>query len=446
MNRWTSLAAMACVLTVVGYANPGHLPGWYGMTALTLLVAKLAASLTHKPTAPDAAGIAKAGRLSVAVVVTVFNEDPATFAVCLDSLLAQTRLPNAVVVVDDGSPDRRVVALAHQRQAAFDEAGVDYQVIEFTENRGKRHALAAGFRLHPAADVYLGVDSDTRLDERAIAEGMLPFASRRVTAVTGLVLALNARKNILTRLIDLRYANAFLFERAAYSLLGSVLCCCGSLAFYRGHVVRANLDDFLSQRFLGVPATYGDDRRLTNYCLQAGKVVLQSSAVAWTLVPERMGHFLNQQARWSKSFFRESLWTIQQGRVGLPAFWLSLMELTSWLVFTGTLLVTLALAPFEAPRQAWLLFLMYSMILGYARSVRYLEAGQTRMGFGERMGTFLLAPLYGLLHMGLLLWVRLYALATLRDNGWGTRGGGVEVALAAPAPSQLDTLDDLLAA
>ena len=83
---------------------------------------------------------------------------------------------------------------------------------------------------------------------------------------------------MLTRLIDLRYVSAFLAKRAAYSFFGAVLCCCGSLAFYRADIVRANLDDFLDQRFLGRVATYGDDRRLTNYALRGGRVVLCPTA------------------------------------------------------------------------------------------------------------------------------------------------------------------------
>jgi hypothetical protein len=55
------------------------------------------------------------------------------------------------------------------------------------------------------------------------------------------------------------------------------------------------MPDFLSQTFLGVPAIFGDDRRLTNYVLLQGKVVFQETAVAWTAVPQRLGHFARQQ-------------------------------------------------------------------------------------------------------------------------------------------------------
>ena len=130
---------------------------------------------------------------------------------------------------------------------------------------------------HPNADMYLCVDSDTVLDKHAVAELAEPFSKRRVHCVTGLVLAHNRGTNLLTRLIDMRYVNAFLGERVAYSRLGSVLCACGSLAMYRGWVVRKYVDDFLDQRFLGRPATFGDDRRLTYYCLTEGLSLIQPS-------------------------------------------------------------------------------------------------------------------------------------------------------------------------
>jgi hyaluronan synthase len=432
MSRIFSAVVMTAILTTAWYAERGHVASWYGIAVFTLLLLKLAASLTHKPVTVTEKDAARVARMTVAALVTVYNEDVVAFRRCLDSLLGQTRLPNAIAVVDDCSTDKSALNLALEYEPLFRAKGVDYRVIAFERNRGKRHGLAAGIRQFDKADVYLGVDSDTELDEQAVYEGMLPFASRRVNGVTGLVLALNARKNVLTRLIDLRYANAFLFERAAYGLLKSVLCCCGSLAFYRGTVVRENLDDFLNQRFLGREATYGDDRRLTNYCLKNGQVIMQSSSVAWTLVPERLSHYLKQQTRWSKSFFRESLWVIQTGRADKPAFWLSLMELTSWISFTTMLLIAIVLAPFRADLHLWSLYLMYAMLLGYARSVRFLEPNQrTRMPMGERLATFLLAPLYGLLHVGLLMWIRVYAMLTLRDNGWGTRQGGAEVTMEA---------------
>jgi hyaluronan synthase len=432
MSRFISAAAMLVVVAIILITQSGTMASVYGTAVFALMFAKLGASLVRRPqTAAAPEDLAKVNDLTVGAIITVYNEDPEAFGKCLDSVLDQTRHPATLVVVDDASTDSRALAYALSPEVVrrFRDAGIGYQVVEFTENKGKRQGLAAGFRLHADTDIYLGIDSDTVLDKYAIERGMLPFASDKVNAVTGLVLALNARKNVLTRLIDLRYANAFLYERAAYSLLGAVLCCCGSLAFYRGTVVREHLHGFLNQRFLGRLSTFGDDRHMTNYCLLTGKAVLQANAVAWTLVPENVRHYLRQQVRWNKSFFRESLWIIRVGQISRPGFWLALLELISWTCFTGVLIFAMVMMLISAQGALLLVYLMHAMLLSYAWSARYLESGdRTRIPWTERLGTFLLAPLYGLLHMGVLLWVRVYSLCTLRDTAWGTRTG-VEVSL-----------------
>lgn len=406
---------------------------WYGLILIALLAVKLGASVVTRPKMVPPARQQAVDALTVAAIVPVHNEDPETLRRSLLSILHQSRPVTGVVVVDDASVTDECRALAEALRPEFDVAGIALRVVRFDQNRGKRHGIAQVVAHFPDADLYLGVDSDTVLHVDAVAEGVKPFADPRVRCVTGLVLALNARKNILTRLIDLRYANAFLYERGAYSAVGAVLCACGSLAFYSGDVVREQLGDFLSQEFLGRECTYGDDRRLTNYCLDAdggrGRVVFQASAIAWTLVPERIGHYLRQQVRWNKSFFRESLWVLKWLPLRHPAVWLTAVELTSWLVFTATLLVAMLVAPFLFGWQVWATYLGFIAVLGWVRSVRYLEMGGPHgRSRSQRFIGFALAPLYSVLHMIVLLPLRFWSLCTLRDNAWSTRTG-VEVAL-----------------
>jgi hyaluronan synthase len=391
----------------------------YGLIVLSLLAVKLFASVGGRPR--TAHGM---NRLTTTVVVPVYNEDPAMVARCLDSLSRQTSLPTNVVVVDDGSGSTAAYQHALSFRQAMARLGINLVVHRWEDNKGKREALAYGFHLFPQVDLQTCVDSDTLLDECALEELKRCFADERVTGATGLVLASNRRTNILTRLIDLRYASAFLAERAAYSRLGAVLCCCGSLSAYRSWVVGKYLDDFLNQTFLGQPAVFGDDRRLTNYALLEGTVVFQESAVAWTAVPERLGHYRRQQVRWNKSFWRESLWAVRHLPAGRPAMWLSLLELTTWATFTVMLTIALAVKPFETGAAVLVMYGGYLSLLAYARSVRYFQVPSMpgeQHGRFEKAGIFLLAPLYGLLHIVMMLPLRFYALATLRKGGWGTR-------------------------
>ncbi len=401
--------------------------GWYGTAVVFLIGAKLILSLLARPARDTPESRSTLRRAYVAGIITCRNEDVTAFTLCLNSVLASTRLPNSLTVVDDGSSDPACGQVAYRYCEMFRAAGVNYTVVTLSENRGKRAGLAAGFARSWDADIYLCIDSDTIIAPNAIENALKPFARRRVHAVTGCVLAANRNRNLLTRLIDLRYAYAFLGERAAYSVMGSVLCACGSLALYRGITVRKYLDDFLSQHFLGRKCTYGDDRRLTYYCLREGQVVLAPDAVAWTLVPERMGHFLRQQLRWSKSFFRESLSMLGGMPPGRICWWLTLVEICSWCGFTSALIFAMAVQPAFTGHFAGMTYLMAVLLLAYARSGHYVEAEHPGLSWRSRWGTLLLAPLYGIIHMTLLLPLRLVALATLRDNSWGTRSSGAEV-------------------
>ncbi|MFJ4844609.1 MULTISPECIES: glycosyltransferase [unclassified Streptomyces] len=418
----------------------GHLH-WYGVAVGSLLAIKLLLSVRRRRR-PDLTFEEPVSRLRIHGVVTAYNEAPEMLRRCLESILAQTLPPHSLTVVDDCSATHTAGALIEEMRPLFQRAGVRLDFIRFPANRGKRHGLAAGFRQEPRADAYLCVDSDTVLDQHAVAELAEPFSKRRVHCVTGLVLAHNRGINLLTRLIDMRYVNAFLGERVAYSRLGSVLCACGSLALYRGWVVRKYLDDFLDQRFLGRPATFGDDRRLTYYCLTEGLSLIQPSAVGYTDVPERLGHYVRQQIRWGKSFIREGFLLFGKFRVRRMYWWLNLVELVSWVAFTTALFAALV-AIFMHP-QGWTLlvgYVTYMCVMAWIRSVHYLR-GAAQVGIVDRVLTFLAAPLYALLNLGLLLPLRLWSLATLRSTNWGTRAkievGGVGADapdMTAPGPA-----------
>lgn len=404
--------------------------GWYGLAVGALLLAKLLMSVPlpgrRRKTGPTFRN--RADELSVHAVITVYNETPAMLQACLDSVLNQTQPPRSVTLVDDCSRNHDAAAVARRMASAFRWAGIQLDVIRHPDNRGKRHALANGFRKHWDADLYLCVDSDTILDARAVEEAVRPFSRRRVHCVTGLVLANNRSRNLLTRLIDMRYVNAFLGERVAYGRLGSVLCACGSLAVYRGWVARKHLPDFLDQRFLGRPATFGDDRRLTYYALVEGQSLIVPTAIGYTDVPERLGHYVRQQIRWGKSFIRESTLLAGQVRYAGRAFWwLNLLELVTWTVFTSALVAALALLVTHP--GGWKVLAAYAgyvCAMSWLRSVHYLR-GAAGVPLGDRLGTFAAAPLYALMNLGLLLPLRLWSLATLRDTSWGTRQHGAEL-------------------
>jgi hyaluronan synthase len=352
----------------------------------------------------------------IALVVPVYNEDPELFQRVLRSIEMQTMPPASVWIIDDASSSSSAGDAAERWARAPHPFSV--HVVRRMQNAGKRRAQAVAFRVR-GADVFVTIDSDTVVAADAIEQLVAPFANDDVQAVTGHVRALNWRASLLSRLIDVRYANAFLWERAAYSSLGSVLCCCGSLAAYRSSLIGEHLDDFLAQTFLGVPSEYGDDRRLTNYALLGGAVVFQPTARAWTAVPDRLGHFVRQQIRWNKSFFREALWASRHLPARRPAAWLAALELASWLGFSAVLVLAVIHGLAAGSGAALLMLLVTLTVMSLIRSSYFLD--DESLAWRDRIVGYALSPVYGLLHLCVLLPLRLWALATLRNGHWGTR-------------------------
>jgi hyaluronan synthase len=256
-----TLAVVLFAIAAAAALRFSHGVYWYGAVALGMVGVKLGAAVFYRtvprPPIPSA---------TVAAVVPFFNEDPVALLRCIDSLRKQTMPLDEIWIIDDGSADPSAFYIARAALADLPEA----VVLRYENNRGKRHAQAHAFR-RTRCELILTVDSDTVLEPHAMAELAREFSDPQVQAATGSVRALNPDTNLLTRLTDLRYANAFLYERAAYSRVGSVLCCCGSLSMYRTAVIIDNLEDFVTQTFLGVEVQFGDDRRLTNYALLRGE-------------------------------------------------------------------------------------------------------------------------------------------------------------------------------
>lgn len=338
-----------------------------------------------------------------------------------------------------------------------------FTVVQQPQNMGKRHALAAGFEaLAGRVDVFVGIDCDTVLEPNAVGQGMRPFTDPTVMASSGIVVAANHERNLLTRLIDVRYVNGFLGERAAYAKLGAVLCVCGALAFYRASAVMPNVQRFLDQQFMGRTATVGDDRHLTNLALLQGRVVMAEQCIGRTAVPERFGHYRRQQLRWGRSFFRESAWALRHQSPRRPAWWLTLLELAQWFVFTNLIVFMVVVHPLLTGTFLIGQYILFVGLMAMARSVRYFDMVRTDQTSASRAISFLVTPVYGLMNLFVMVPLRLASLLTLRSTGWGTRAkteveaapGLLEEAPAAPQegpvdrgwpPARHDLLDEPLA-
>lgn len=112
-------------------------------------------------------------RPTIGCVVPAYNEE-VSIAGVLDSLLAQTRLPDVVHVVVNNTSDATAEIAAHYAGPHIRGEGVDQQLIEiFVHDIGqnpdkKVGALNYGFALVEHMDYMLGVDGDTTADPKAV--------------------------------------------------------------------------------------------------------------------------------------------------------------------------------------------------------------------------------------------------------------------------------------
>jgi hyaluronan synthase len=346
-------------------------------------------------------------RPTIAIVIPAFNEEgciEATIDACYSSDYPRERVQ--VVVVDDGSTDG-----TWERILAARERNPSVVCVRFPTNRGKRAGMAEGIR-RSTAELCVFIDSDSVVEPDGLALLVQDFADPRVGAVVGHADILNKTQNWLTRMQQVRYYVAFRVIKGSESLFGAVTCASGCFSAYRRSAMMPVLERWENQRFLGRPATFGDDRALTNYVLRTWRITYQSQARSHTLAPDRLRIFAVQQLRWKKSWLRESL--------HVSKFIWRKNPIAATLTYMGCLF------PWVAP-----------IIVLHAVWFRALGAGSPLFYI---VGAYVMAVLYSLyyavmrrsplwwhgvsfvaIYMAFLVWQTYYALLTIRNTNWGTR-------------------------
>jgi hyaluronan synthase len=288
-------------------------------------------------------------------------------------------------------------------------------------------------------DIFITLDSDSVLDRNAVAEGLKPFHDRKVKSVAGCVVVLNSRTNPLTLMLCMLYTPFTRGFRSAQSVLKRVMVNSGTLAFYRGEVVRAYAGVYENERFCGRPMQMNDDSMLTMYAALDGDTVHQPSAVCFTLVPETWKHYRNQSMRWMRGTFVRTFWWFRYhpmfGR-GAASFWMPLIEMVQLL-----LSIVIPLALLIDPRQRHHgLDLVVSIVLvalgmNYLIALRFFMIRRSDESLRFHLLLFALAPLAGIWRMIVLRPMHLWAMVTCwKVQKWGTRESvevGIEPGLAA---------------
>ena len=166
MTQWAGRAGADRGLTVA-YTATFLLFAWQ---ALLFLLDRPAKTTHRQQSNLDA--------LRVLVAVPTFDEPYEAVQSTVTALLNQSRLPDVIYVVDDGSRNVDYAPLLPWFMHACHHAGVIPR-WQRTDNGGKRHAQATALREtvdEHHIDIVWTVDSDARPDQHCLAEGLKPFA------------------------------------------------------------------------------------------------------------------------------------------------------------------------------------------------------------------------------------------------------------------------------
>jgi hyaluronan synthase len=363
-------------------------------------------------------------RLRVTVNVPVYNEDPNIVHQTLLSIFHQTRRPNRVQVVDDGTNSVNYHNLRNWWIMMHD-LNVEFSWIR-QDNAGKRHAQMKTF-LAGDADIFITTDSDTILTPTAIEEGLKPFIDKEVASVAGLVIGLNKHENNLVRLLDLIFVSWQLTSRSALSQLNSVMVNCGPFALYRSANIKKHAEGYLAEDFLGRTVNFSDDSLLTLYSMLEGKTVQQTSAIALSMWPNNFNHVIRQQMRWCRGSFIRSMWRFKYLPLSSPAFWFQLIGYVQF-VITGIIGVyVLLVSPIVNQQMLWP-GMFVGMLLTYVVTLRIFIIKRSDETFSQLLFQWLMSPL--IIAWGWVVFrpIRIYSILTCYKTGWGTRDK-VEVTL-----------------
>ncbi len=315
-----------------------------------------------------------------------------------------------VIAINDGSTDRTAEEINRVR-----ERYENLYFINWEANRGKKHAMAEGFRV-AKGEIVIQLDSDSFIDPKTFRNIIEPFNNPEIGAVSVHTDPRNADKNFLTKMQAAYYFMSFRILKAAESTFLTVFCCSGCSSAYRKKIVLPRINEWLGETFLGLPVTWGDDRALTSRIIKAGYRTIYTDRVkALTIVPEKFRQLIKQQIRWKKSWFVNAIYNSK-----------FIWKTQPFVAFSYyfPLIAVSVLSPIMAARAIFWLPTMHSALpLYHVAGLLLLAAlfiAYYRFVAPENKYWMYFIP-WTLFNLFVLSFLMFYAVVRINDRGWGTR-------------------------
>jgi hyaluronan synthase len=405
------------IFRLVPNVSPGNIWVWalagYGMIHYAALVWRICLWWSYRPMPP----IDEAELPTVSVIIPAYNEG-ALVRKAIDSV-THSHYPHhklQVIAVDDGSTDDTWEHIC----TAASEAPVKVTTIRQSKNRGKRHALYAGFQ-KATGEVWVTVDSDSIVEPDALRNGVGPIVrDKRIGLVAGNVKVLNRNESIFTRFLKVSFTLSFTFSRAYQTQIRGLLTTPGALSIYRASAVKPVLGKWMSQTFLGVPCLTGEDRSMTNLiCAQGYHSFFQSTSVVWSKMPSTYSGMAKMFLRWARSNIRETLVLLSYLFKPFRADNLWGFRINSVIIAS-----TLVVPYYFIAHSYYMLLTNPFLIYRYLIVIGVMSVPMALIYFrNERDSDFAWVVAYEFFWIFACQWIMVYAFLTCRRQGaWITRG------------------------
>lgn len=223
-------------------------------------------------------------------VVIAGHSEAGSIERCVRSMQEQSRPPDEIIVVSDGSTDNMPEVLADlQRRGLIAQA-------HCTDLRGGKSAAINLAKRWATGDILINIDCDCSFDRHALKHSLTPFADPQVGAVSGNILVRNDRVSLISAFQAIEYLISISLGKQASMLIDQVACVSGAFGAFRMSAL---------QDVNGVDVGGGEDLDLTLKLRKAGwKICFVDAAICYTDVPDTLRALTNQRLRWERDAVR----------------------------------------------------------------------------------------------------------------------------------------------
>lgn len=220
--------------------------------------------------------------LTFSILIPAHNEEK-MISSCVDSCLAQTRKPDEIIVINDGSTDKTAEIL-HTYGSQITVISID----KATGNKSKAQEIGVRY---VTTDILIATDGDTILDKNFVKHIEAEFEADRDTAVV-MGYVQSTRHNTLTALREIDYTIGQDLYKTAQQYLNFILVIPGCAGAFKTELFRNGVITFDHD-------TLTEDLDFSYKINQLGlPIKFNHEAKVYTQDPPTLHSYINQMRRW----------------------------------------------------------------------------------------------------------------------------------------------------